>query len=98
MMTGKPLPADAAGLRLARIKGDDLRLCEIVMFARGRAGVDTVLRRAAISGRVEVDPPDDLPDWFADIMDAEGSMVGNVALDANSFRALKNHWMRCRYE
>jgi hypothetical protein len=94
------LPADAAGLRLCKIfPGDDLRLCEPVLFTRGRAAVDTVLRRAAISGgRVDIDPEGELPDHFADVLDARGHMVGNVALDADSFRALKDHWMRCKYE
>jgi hypothetical protein len=61
--------------------------------------VDTVLRRAAISGgRIEVDPQGDLPDHFADILDAKGDMIGNIALDATSFRSLKDYWMRCKYE
>jgi hypothetical protein len=96
----RELPDDAAGLRLCKIfPGDDLRLCETVLFTKGRAAVDTVLRRAAISGgRVEIEPKGPLPDHFADIMDRHGDMVGNVALDAASFKALKDHWMRCKYE
>lgn len=93
------LPPDAAGLRLCKIfPGEDLRLCEPVLFTKGRPAVDTVLRRAALSGRVEINPDGPLPDHFADILDANGDMIGNVALDAKSFKALKNHWMRCRYE
>jgi hypothetical protein len=99
-VTGKPLPPDAAGLRLCRIfPGDDLRLCETVLFTRGRPAVDTILRRAAISGgRVEIEPKGPLPDYFADVMNKNCDMVGHVALDRLSFNALKNHWMRCKYE
>lgn len=43
-------------------------------------------------------PKGPLPDHFADIMDVNSDMVGNVALDSNSFKALKDHWMRCKYE
>lgn len=94
------LPPEAVGLRLCKIfPGDDLRLCESVLFAKGRPAVDTVLRRAAISGGlIEVDPKGDLPDHFADILDSKGDMIGNIALDATSFRSLKDHWMRCKYE
>jgi hypothetical protein len=89
------LPEDANGLRLAKyVKGDDLILCEPVMFVAGRPAVDTTLRRAAISGRVEVDG--EILDHFADIMSDPDTMTGQVALDAKSYSALKNHWMRCR--
>jgi hypothetical protein len=94
------LPEGTAGLRLCKIfPGDDLRLCEPILFTNGRSAVDTVLRRAAISGgRIEVDPKGPLPDHFADIMNANCDMIGNIALDARSFKALKDHWMRCKYE
>lgn len=98
-VNGTQLPRGAAGLRLCKIfPGDELRLCEAVRFPRGWQAVDTVLRRAAIAGRVEVDPGGPLPDHFADILDGDGDMIGNVALDAKSFRSLKDHWMRCKYE
>jgi hypothetical protein len=95
------VPADAAGLRLYRYSkpgGDDttLRACEAIRFNNGAAAVDTVLRRAAISGRVEIDGT--VSDHFADILDADGSIVGTVALDAKSYRALKTKWMPCRLE
>lgn len=94
------LPAEAKGLRLCKMfPGDDLRLCQVVMFKGGAAAIDTTLRRAAISGgRIDIDPPSPLPDHFADIMDANGDMIGNIALDAKSFKALKGYWMRCKYE
>jgi len=99
MGSERVLPADAVGLRLCKIVGgEDLRLCEAVRFTRGRPAVDMVLRRAAISGRVEIEPKGPLPDYFADIMDSNGAMIGNVALDRESFNALKNRWMRCKYE
>lgn len=93
------LPHEAAGLRLCKIfPGEDLRLCEPVRFEGGWKAVDTVLRRAALAGRVDVAASSPLPDHFADIMDASGDMIGNVALDAKSFKALKDYWMRCKYE
>jgi len=93
----KPLPPDATGLRLARLTGkDDLILCEAIRFPGGRAAVDTVLRRAAISGRVEIGG--DIRDHFADILDETGSIIETVALDRRSYSALKNRWMRCRVE
>lgn len=88
------LPEQAAGLRLAKIVKDQLQLCEIVMFADGCSAVDTVLRRAAISGRVEIGG--DIQDHFADVLDREQSIIETVALDAKSYGKLKNHWMPCR--
>lgn len=66
------------------------------MFTKGFAAVDTTLRRAAIAGRVEIGG--DIQDHFADVMDADHSLIEAVALDAKSFRALKEKWMRCSYE
>jgi hypothetical protein len=91
------LPKESAGLRLARIDSrENLILCEAVCFVAGLPGVDTVLRRAAISGRVEVNGK--IENHFADVLDANGSMIEIVALDAGSYRALKTHWMRCKVE
>lgn len=91
------LPTEACGLRLARItRKDDLILCEPVIFVDGRPAVDTVLRRAALSGRVEIGGK--IADHFADVLDAEGDIIDDVALDAKSYGALKNHWMRCRID
>jgi hypothetical protein len=89
------LPADATGLKLHRIDArDNLISCEPVYFVRGRAAVDTTLRRAAISGRVEIDG--DIENHFADIINADGSWEHTVSLDGRSYRALKNRWMRCK--
>lgn len=90
------LPPDAVGLRLYRISGERLIACEAVLFVRGRAAVDIVLLRAAASGRVEIGG--EIADHFADVLDAEQSMIETVALDAKSYGALKNHWMRCKVE
>lgn len=91
------LPTDAGTIRLAKHFGDELRLCERVGFPGGYDDIHMILRRAAISGRVEVDG--EIADHFADIMNADGDTnLAVVALDAGSFAALKNHWMRCRYE
>lgn len=95
-MTNK-LPASAVGLRLARIatKGD-LILCEAMKFDGGRAAVDTVLRRAAVSGQVIVGG--EISNHFADVLDTDGTIVETVSLDAASYRALKNRWMKCKVE
>lgn len=90
------LPALASGLCLCRHKGDELILCESVIFPGGAAVVDMVLRRAAISGRVEIDG--EIADYFADVLNANGDIIETVALDAGSYRALKTKWMRCRVE
>lgn len=90
------LPPQTAGLRLCKMFGEELRLCEGVRFVRGQIAVNTVLRRAAIAGHVEVGGH--LADHWADVFDASGDVIENVALDAASFRSLKNHWMRCKYE
>lgn len=91
---GKGLPNDAVGLRLARIVGDDLRLCEAVRFVSGRDGVDTVLRRAAVSGHVEIEGQ--IENHFADALNDNGDIVAIISLDSKSYGALKNHWMRCK--
>lgn len=87
---------NAIGLQLHRIDAkDNLITCEEVYFADGAAAVDTVLRRAAISGRVEVDGK--IENHFADILiDRDGSWDQTVSLDAKSYGALKNKWMRCK--
>lgn len=47
------IPAEAVGLRLCRItQKEELILCEPVRFTEGRAGVETTLRRAKLSGVV----------------------------------------------
>jgi hypothetical protein len=91
------LPPETVGLRLCKMfPGDELRLCEGVRFTKGRPAVNTVLRRAAIAGRVEVSGKNE--DHWADVLDDSGDLIETVALDADSFRSLKNHWMRCKYE
>lgn len=90
------VPAASVGLQLYRIQGEELLACEPVHFLNGWDGVETVLRRAAISGRVEVGG--ELLDHFADINDEHGDTLGTVALDADSYRALKYRWMPCRME
>lgn len=91
------LPGETAGLKLHRIDArENLIACELMMFRGGRAAVNTVLRRAAIAGRVEVGG--DIKDHFADVHDADGSLIETVALDAASYRSLKNKWMRCKTE
>lgn len=90
------IPDTATGLKLYKIVRGDLIACEAILFKRGKAAVQTVLNRAAVSGRVEVNG--DIEDHFADVLDADGSMVETVALDRKSYAALKNKWMRCKIE
>lgn len=82
-------------LRLARIdRNDNLILCEAMELLGGTPAVETILRRAAISGRVEIEGK--IANHFADVLDANGDMVTTVALDARSYGAIKNKWMRCK--
>lgn len=93
----RSLPRDAVGLRLARIDSRErLILCESIRFTAGFSAVETTLRRAAISGRVEVSG--EIRNHFADALDDNGDIVETVALDRRSYSALKNHWMRCRVQ
>lgn len=91
------LPKASAVLRLGRItQQGDLILCEAMIFDEGRPAVETVLRRAALSGRVEVGG--EIADHLADVLDAEGDLVETVALDRGSYAAIKTRWMRCKVE
>lgn len=90
------LPKSAVGMRLARINSkDELILCEAYRLADS-AALETVLRRALISGRVEVNGK--IADHFADIMDDSQSMVATVSLDAGSYKALKTKWFRSKVD
>lgn len=93
-MSAFSIPLGVTGIRLCKVVNDDLRMTEVVQFERGHEGVDTVLRRAALSGRVG--PMGDAGDYWADLMNANGEMEETIALDRASWNALKNHWMRCR--
>lgn len=89
----------AAGLRLYRNTQAGMLIgCELVMFDAGRPVVDMILRRAAISGVVEVEPFDGGADYFADVYSAPENLEQTVRLDRGSYSALKNRWMRCRVE
>ena len=96
MSIGK-VPQTAVAVRLYRITPNDKLLgCEAILFAGGADAIDTTLRRARISGHVEIGG--DIQDHFADLLDPDGSMIETVALDRASYAALKNRWMRCRVE
>ncbi len=90
------LPENVTGLRLCRIRGEDLVLCEPVQFVRGLPAVDTVFRRAAISGTVG--PVGETGDWWADLIDKDGDWSETIALDAGSYKALKTKWAKCRVQ
>lgn len=97
MNTAFALPPNAVGLRLARIDAkEQLILCEGVRFVGGVAAVDTVLRRAQISGVVAMNGQ--IKNHFADVLDEDGDIVETIALDAGSYAALKTRWMRCKVQ
>jgi hypothetical protein len=89
------IPPDTIGLALCRIKGEELLMCEVVIFAGGASSVDTALRRASLAG--PVGPVGETGDWWADIMSGPHSMAETIALSPEAWRSLKTHWMRCAY-
>lgn len=92
----KEVLPETVGLRLCKIVGDDdLRLAEAVHFAGGRPAVLTVLNRASICGHVG-GPMDRDTNFWADQMNSNGDLIGEIRLDRESWNSLKNHWMRCR--
>lgn len=95
---GEVLDKAAIGLRLIRYDSKNrTHFCEPVIFARGYNGVELVLRRASLSGRVEVDG--EIANHQADVLtSADGEWSQVIALDAKSYGSLKNHWMRCKVE
>lgn len=98
-MNALAIPREAVGLKLHRFHpsgSNNCIPCEAVRFVGGVGAVETALRRAQISGRVEIDGKID--DHFADVLDAEQDILTTVALDAKSYSALKNKWMRCKTE
>ncbi len=94
MMYVGTVPTEAVALQLHRIVGERLLACEEVEFVGGYAGLETTLRRAAVSGRVEVEG--EIKDHFADLHDERGNLIATVALDSNSYRSLKTRWARCK--
>ena len=89
----------AKGLRLYKHNArDELISCELVMFADGAPAINTVLRRAALSGIVACEPFDDRMDYFADVYVNEAVSTQTILLDRASYAALKNRWMRCKLE
>lgn len=92
------LPAEAVGIRLCRVtRSGDLTLCETVIFDDGAAAIDTVLRRAQVSGKVG--PIGETGDYWADLMNAsDDTLIETVALDAKSYKAIKTKWTRTRLQ
>jgi hypothetical protein len=94
------VPPDVIGMRLCKVvgKGDHqrLRITELIMFDKGAPAVDTVLRRAQISG--PVGPVGETGDYWADLYVSENSWTETIALSAGAWKALKNRWMRCAYD
>ena len=91
------LPVATVGLKLHKVVNEVLIGCEPVFFVRGRDGVSAVLLRAGISGLVDVGG--EIGDYFADVLiDESGEWDETVSLDRDSYKSLKNHWMRCKIE
>lgn len=91
------LPKDVSGIRLCKMRGEELLLCETLIYKNGAPAVDTLLRRAALSGKVG--PLGETGDLWADLMDREGTtLVETIALDRGSWNAIKNRWARCKFE
>ncbi len=90
------IPLGAHGLRLCKIERGDLVICEKVRFLGGAEAVDTVLRRASITGKVG--PVGEAGDFWADILDENGDWFETIALDRGSWNGLKNHWMKCKVQ
>ena len=72
------IPVDAVGLRLCKMRREDLILCEPVIFERGRSAVNTILRRAAVSGKVG--PVGETGEFWADFIDKYGDWEETIAL------------------
>jgi hypothetical protein len=90
------IPDLSVGPQLYRLHRQSLIACEAVEFDRDKLGVETLLRRASISGRVEVGG--ELSDYFADVHDRDRNLLETVTLDPDSYRALKYRWMRCKVQ
>lgn len=88
------VPERTTGLRLCKVVGNDFRMSEGVQFLNGRNAVETALRRAAISG--QVGPVGKTGDYWADFLNKDGDWEETIALDRDSWNALKNVWMRCK--
>lgn len=94
MFDTNAIPSDAVGLCLCKMRGDRLVMCEDVIFERGRAGVELVLRRAAING--PVGPVGETGEFWADFIRPDGCWTETISLSRDAWNGLKNHWMRCR--
>lgn len=96
LTVGLGIPVEVHAVRLHKIVRGDLVACEAIAFAGGATAVDTTLRRAAISGRVEIGG--EIADHFADLLDEDGDLIETVSLDARSYKALKTRWMPTKHE
>lgn len=90
------VPDTTVGIKLYRLKGEHLIACEAVRLVRGAHGVQTVLMRAQIIGRVEIGGK--INDHFADLLDDDYSITETVALDAKSYGELKRRQLKVKIE
>lgn len=91
------LPKEVSGLRLCKMRGENLVLYETLTYEGGSGIVDMILRRAQISGKVG--PLGGTGDLWADLMSSDGwTLIETIALDRGSWNALKNRWARCKIQ
>jgi len=92
------VPSNAVVVKLFRINSrEELIACESMLFTSSE-NFEMILRRAAISGRVELGAEAKIQNHFADLQDKDENLIATVALDAKSYGSLKNKWMRCKVE
>ena len=94
MSEGLFIPANVTGIRLCKMRGRKFVLCEPVFFEYAAVAIDTVFRRAAISGAVG--PIGETGDYWADLMTDGETWVETVALSREAWNAIKNRWARTR--
>lgn len=88
------IPQETSGLRLCKVVRDQLVMCESVVFEGGWRAVDTILRRAAVHGKVG--PVGETGDFWADLIDTDYDLIETIKLSREAWNGLKNHWMRCK--
>lgn len=93
------IPETVVGLRLARRRKDGMWfISEALRFEGGSAAVETLLRRAHLSGHVSVGVSGRSNRHVACLLDDRLVVVETAVLDAKSYRSLKTKWAKCKIE
>src|SRR4051812_12378968 len=93
-MTLQIIPAAARVISLCRVAGDQLKMTEGAEFD-GCEPIELALRRASVSGLVAFNS--EIGDYWADVGTQTGNHLLCVSLDRNSFKALKEQWLKVKY-